>query len=202
MGHRDQYWTYRVRVNITDYMQVVKPSTLISRFSIAVDIRWQGATCAKATNSKLRTRTFQRKTIFKLEDGKHKLNALRPARFEAGREYGLLGELIYSEQLDLGRSHLLILARTYFQDFVWSGRKEAQPGRSRGQEQIEKEGECKSKEASVKQGRRTKKHTYAVVQVSENSGEKETEAGNAPSAMAKAKRSRPPSKKVLGNAEQ
>eukprot|EP00808_Paulinella_micropora_P028558 g52698.t1 len=38
--------------------------------------------------------------------------------------------------------------------------------------------------------------------VSDNSGEKETEAGNAQSAMEKAKRSRPPSKKVLGNAEQ
>eukprot|EP00808_Paulinella_micropora_P000414 g77832.t1 len=65
-----------------------------------------------------------------------------------------------------------------------------------------KSGECKSKEASLKQGRRTKKHSYAVVQVSENSGEKETEAGNAPSAMAQAKRSRQPSKKVVGNAEQ
>eukprot|EP00808_Paulinella_micropora_P014104 g19840.t1 len=79
---------------------------------------------------------------------------------------------------------------------------EAQPGRGRGQEQVEKEGEGKSKETSVKQERRTKKPTYAFVQVSDNSGEKETEAGNAPSAMAKAKRSRPPFKKVLGNAEQ
>eukprot|EP00808_Paulinella_micropora_P009240 g72856.t1 len=130
------------------------------------------------------------------------LKALRPARSDAGREYGLLDELIYSEQLDLGQSHLLILARTYFQDFVWSGRKEAQPGRGRGQEQVEKEGEGKSKEASVKQGRRTKKPSYDVVQVSDNSGEKETEAGNAQFAMAKAKRSRPPSKKCLVNAEQ
>eukprot|EP00808_Paulinella_micropora_P005769 g50760.t1 len=117
-----------------------------------------------------------------------------------GREYGLLDELVYSEQLDPGQSHLLILARTYFQDFVWSGRKETQPGRGRCREQVEKEVECKSKEASVKQGR--KKHSYAIVQVSDNSGEKETEAGNAQSAMAKAKRSRQPSKKVLVNAEQ
>eukprot|EP00808_Paulinella_micropora_P012560 g47090.t1 len=135
-------------------------------------------------------------------DKKHKLKALRPARSEAGREYGLLDELIYSEQLDLGQSHLLILARTYFQDFVWSGRKEAQPGRGRDQEQVEKNGEGKSKAASVKQGRRAKKHSFAVVEASENSGEKETEAGNAPSAMVKAKRSRPPSQKVLGNAQQ
>eukprot|EP00808_Paulinella_micropora_P011450 g56333.t1 len=127
---------------------------------------------------------------------------LRPARSEAGREYELLDELIYSEQLDFGKSHLLILARTYFQDFVWSGRKETQPGRCRCQEEIEKEGGCKNKEASAKQGRRTKKPSYAVVQVSDNSVEKETEAGNAQSAMAKANRSRSPSKKVLGNAEQ
>eukprot|EP00808_Paulinella_micropora_P018486 g81434.t1 len=99
-----------------------------------------------------------------------------------------------NEQLDLGQSHLLILARIYFQDFVWSGRKEAQPGRGRGQQQVEKEGEGKSKEASVKRGR--KKPSFAIV-VSNNSGENETEAGNAPSAMAKGKRSRPPSKKVL-----
>eukprot|EP00808_Paulinella_micropora_P005989 g26503.t1 len=115
-------------------------------------------------------------------DKKHKLKALRPARSEAGRKYGLLDELVYSEQLDLGQSHLLILARTYFQDFVWSGRKEAQPGRGRCQQQVEKEGEGKSKEASVKRGR--KKHSFDIVPVSNNSGENETEAGNAPSAMA------------------
>eukprot|EP00808_Paulinella_micropora_P029856 g9063.t1 len=133
-------------------------------------------------------------------DKKHKLKALRPARSESGRKYGLLDELVYSEQLYLGQSHLLIRARTYFQDFVWSGRKEAQPGRGRCQEQVEKEGECKSKEASVKRGR--KKPSFAIVPVSNNSGENETEAGNAPSAMANAKRSRPPSKKVLVNAQQ
>ena len=131
---------------------------------------------------------------------KHRLKALREARTEEGRKYGLLGELVYSEQLDCSKSHLLILKRSYLQDFVCSARNEAQPGRGSGQDKVEKEGAGKNKEKKVKP--KQPKPSFVMLPRSEDSAEKGDENSAQKGGKKTGKRSRRPSSRVVQNAQQ
>lgn len=77
-------------------------------------------------------------------DKRQKIKASRPPKSEAGRKYGLLDEIVYGELEDLSQSRFLILDRIYLQELVCSGRIEAQTGRGKGQDKVEKSGGGKS----------------------------------------------------------